>query len=47
MHINKFSESNIVRYAEFVCWIQQTNLLKVKFIDETHFVPKSMFFKSF
>ena len=42
MHINKFSETNLVRYMEFVCWIQQTDLRKVKFIDETHFVPKRL-----
>ena len=47
MNICKFSKDNIEYYANFAVWIQDIDLNRLKFLDESHFELRRMFFIEF
>ena len=38
----KYSVDNIVHMIEFVQWVQQQPLIRLKFLDESHFEPTDL-----
>jgi len=41
-NINKFSSENIHYWMFFTTWVLNKNVLKLKYLDEVHFEPKSL-----
>jgi len=39
-NINKYSPDNIERYINYILWIQNKPWLKIKYLDECHFVSR-------
>jgi len=42
VQINKFSQENMEYYYHYVNWVLSQNPEKLKFVDESHIVPKSV-----
>ena len=38
--LHKYTPENINRYCQYMIWIKQCDLSTIKFIDESHFVPR-------
>jgi transposase len=41
-HLYKYTKDNIDRYMHWVHWIQDIPWIKLKFLDEAHFIGRSM-----
>lgn len=41
--LQKYTQDNLEKYDAYVKWIAQQDLSKLKFMDEVHFVSKSMY----
>lgn len=40
--LNKYTVKNIQYYGDYMYWINHQDRMKIKFMDEVHFVPKGI-----